>query len=248
MRVPGAASRRWRAPRLAVAPAHAKSSHRVGMVLAATSSMTTQAPRVALAAAIAMGSVLACSRPSAQPGVVGPALGESTAPGPSDPNALPPDAGPPPEIAGRLHDTRPSGPVPGPTPDTTVGAGSGSATTTPPADNGAAGVVVFPGVATGAAPAATGAPSGIGTAGPNGPGTGNAPATPVGAATGEAPANQPAATNPVNSPAVPTTTPAPVTSPTQTPTTPAPRLPAAPAPTAPSTSGAATSTPGGSQR
>src|SRR4051812_19113049 len=135
-----------------------------GMVLAPTSSMSIQAPRAAVAAVLVMGSVLACSRPSAQPGVVGPALGESTAPGPGDPNALPPDAGPPDVVVGRLHDTRPSGPVPGPMPDPSVGSAAPVAAPATP------GVVALPGVGTpAAAPAATGTASGVGAAGPNGP-------------------------------------------------------------------------------
>ncbi|HZJ66013.1 MAG TPA: hypothetical protein VFD36_21050, partial [Kofleriaceae bacterium] len=57
--------------------------------------------------------VVACARPAQQTGIVGPELGESTAPGPTNPLAPPPDAG-----AGELSvqlSTRPN-PVASPAP------------------------------------------------------------------------------------------------------------------------------------
>jgi hypothetical protein len=159
--------------------------------------------RIALAGALVVGGLGACSRPASQPRVVGPALGESTAPGPSDPLVPPPDAAGVSEVSARISGT--GGAIANPAPARTgdVPAASSPSSMTPPADPGNPATVFVPGVVAAPgqqAPTTTGTAApinpGPGTAGPNGPGTGNGPATPVAPVTGtRAPVAPPAPPN-----------------------------------------------------
>lgn len=200
--------------------AHARISYRAGTPLAPRRPMIRTALRAPLIAVLAVSGAGACSRP-APPPVMGPVIGESTAPGPSDPTLPPPDAAGVTETSVRLRGV--PRPVASPAPADT--------TTSTPASP-AQPVVVIPGVRSGPAPVGP-APSATsptgpvtGTAGPNGPGTGNGPATPVGPATG-----------------TPGVTPATPPSGSAAPTAPGAPAPAAPAPTPPTTPAPAPSTP-----
>lgn len=121
--------------------------------------MTSTVFRAALGAVVAAGSLAACSRSARQPGVIGPELGESTAPGPSDPTAPPPDAPGVTELSVPFQGAGQVGPSPAPTADT------------PPAmvptQQGTPGEAVRPGATTAPAP-----PS-------SEPVTGNPPVLPV---------------------------------------------------------------------
>jgi hypothetical protein len=222
----------------------------VGTQLARSLHMTRTQLRAALVVVLA--GVAACSRPASQPTVVGPMLGESTAPGPSNPSALPPDAAGTTELSVKLS-TRPSAVAPA------QAQAIEPSQATPPAQPAQPGTVVAPGVVGVPAPvspgsAATGA--GVGAAGPNGPGTGNGRATPTGPGTT---ARTPAvptspAPRPDTGPGTGNTVNPPVVPPASVPPTPiAPRpvpapVPApAPAPQPPRGS-ASPSTSGGSQR
>src|SRR5213076_1574991 len=139
--------------------------------------MTSRALRGAWIAVIA--GCVACARPAAQRvEPIGPMLGESTAPGPSNPSApLAKEPGVT-EVSVRLQ----SKPVTVARPAPSTGAASSSSTPAPASQ----GMVVIPGVTTGPAPAgaapSASSPTGptTGAAGPNGPGTGNGRPTPVG--------------------------------------------------------------------
>jgi hypothetical protein len=183
-----------------------------------------------LAAVLALG---ACARPASQPRVVGPVIGESTAPGPSDPSRPPPDPGGVKEVSRPIHGTPTQVANPVITVDTMP------STLEPSGNNTSANqpTTVVSGVASGPAPVGTTPTTGTtGTAGPNGPGTGNGRATSTGPATGGAtttpgtttPANPPAATAPSAPPSngpgtgntVNTQPVAPISTPTPAPVTP----------------------------
>lgn len=154
-----------------------------------------RAVRVAL---LAIGGLSACAQQPHNQRISGPPLGESTAPGPSDPLAPPPVAPGPTEVSARISAPRAGGTSAQPGAPVTTGGGA------PAADQTTPGTVVFPGAVTGPAPVGAGAATDAGTAGPNGPGTGNGPATPTGPATGTvtpvAPAPVTPATPPSNGP------------------------------------------------
>ena len=162
--------------------------------------------------------IAACSPAAKQSTVVGPQLGESTAPGPSDPTRPPPDAAGVTEVSAVIHGqmTAVPNPVTPTVSDTTSATPTGQPAGTTTDSNGAPATVFAPGVAvpttgapvttptqggtttTATTPSSAGASPGTGTAGPNGPGTGNGPATSV-APTG------------AGTPAPTSTTPAPTT-------------------------------------
>jgi hypothetical protein len=164
------------------ARAHAKPSQRRGTLLAPESAMTCSELRTALAAALVIGALGACSRPASQPRVVGPVIGESTAPGPANPLAPPPDAAGVTEVSAHLS----GAPSPVANPAPAAGAAMPSMQSTPAqtTDTSNPATVFVPGVVTGPLPQApaTGgsgatvpANPGPGAAGPSGPGTGNSP-------------------------------------------------------------------------
>ena len=182
--------------------------------------MTCPQLRATFAAMIVIG-YAACAPPATQPRVVGPAIGESTAPGPADPTVPPPDPGGVTETSARLRGTPSPVANPAITVDTMPSTLEPSGNSDP--NSSSAPVVVSPGAATGSAPARTGTAGGSGTAGPNSRGTGTT-STPTGAATTTA--TLPGSTGTPAAPSPVTTAPtAPgATAPTQstTPSTPTP--------------------------
>jgi hypothetical protein len=179
--------------------------------------MTCSQLQATLAAVVVSG-LAACARPATQPRVVGPVIGESTAPGPSNPTMPPPDPGGVTETSGRIRGTPSPVANPAITVDTMPSTLEPSGNSDPNAPS--APVVVSPGVITGGAPVGAAAATGPTTAGPNGPGTGN-PTTPTGAATTTATspgsAARPASPTSATSPPQPTQPPPPTPPPAPTP-------------------------------
>jgi hypothetical protein len=215
------------------------------MRIARSPSMTATVFRALVAAAtVTAGSFAACSRPASQSSAIRPQLGESTAPGPSDPTVSPPDAPGVTELSVPFQGARHVAPGPAPTPSATMPGGDGPAAQNPTgavgpngltSDNGPA---PPPGPATGSPGATPPSPSG------QGPGTGDTPSAP-------APTTAPTTPTPPGSatPARPTATP-PI--PSQG-TMPAPGGAAgttgrSPSSGSPGTSGPPPSTPGARQR
>ena len=150
--------------------------------------------RAAFAAVLVAGGLAACSRPAQSGSVIGPQLGESTAPGPADPTMPPPDAGVA-EVSVRLHDVPTAVPNPAPTvqtmPPTTAPMNQPSTHPSVPATVWAPGVPSVPGSRgpspQGSSPAGAsqgpspgpGAPPAPGAPSPTGPATGPTPVPPI---------------------------------------------------------------------
>lgn len=219
------------------ARSRAKTSERHGMQLARWHHMAYTYLRTAFAAVLVVGPTGACSRPAGQPRVIGPVIGESTAPGPANPSIPPPDATGPTEVTVHLHGTPLANPpqAAGAPPSAT---GPTTAPTTAPTTEPTTPAVVW-------APSLPASPPPPNPPGGAGGGQQPSPSTP--------PANRPA--GPVPVPPIKTAPPPPGTPPLAPPNGPGsgarPGMPRAAGPTESSSrggSGLLPSTPGGGQR
>jgi hypothetical protein len=171
------------------------------MQLALWVAMTSTLLRTGFAAVLVTGGLGACARPARPPSIVGPELGESTAPGPAYPFGTPDAAGPT-EVSAPLHglpgpvaspaqtvetmppeaqpEPQPANPAvvwaPGvpalPTPPRGAGSGGQPAPGMPPANSPSGPVLVAPPIVASPPP---GTPP---LAPPNGPGSGASPGAP----------------------------------------------------------------------
>jgi len=227
-------TRSARSPREDLAARPARDSHR-------NQDMTHSALcTVSLAGFAAIG-VLACARPTAQPSVIGPMLGDSTAPGPSDPTMRAPDAGQATELSVPLHGRPVQVAQPAAGGATTPSTAQPATAPAQPAGQPAPpSVVLVPG-ATSAAPAGAPATTSPSAAAPTAPAT----ATPASSATAPSSPTTTAPAPATTAPPAPATTapPAPATTAPPAPATTAPPAPATTAPPAPAITAPATSLP-----